>query len=326
MVDKPKLNTGPLKILSVDSGGLIGYFNLLLLHELEKRTQKKISDLFDVFSGISAGSQFATLMSMPDLSAKQSFEITSAFIKDFPRLSLKENFKRGFGLLANRYCDEIKWNSLAKHIGFIKINEIKKRILLPVWDDVRKTIRIYDNKYDSDYLIDIIHKSSSAPTIYRETFGRLKSDGCSESDLGLWIGQPNLFILSTLFQEIKERGAIIISVSRGQETKQVNRLKLFQKGTLSGLSQLFNEIGAGATHLNDKIISKIVDQQVLPIQFYRLIPLFREEISSSFKTFNIEKLIHYMYESSHLLEEQLDEIAKKLTEPVEKTLYDVNQN
>lgn len=312
MTDKQKSNKGPLRILSVDSGGMLGYFGLLILHELEKRAQRNTSELFDVFSGISAGSYFTSLMSIPESNAKQTFEIVRTFIDDYPKLSLKEKIKRGFGFFGNLYCDEIKWKSLFKHIGKIKFHEIKKRILLPVWDDIRKDIRIYDNKYDSRYLIDIIHKSSSAPTIYRETFGRLESDKYSESDLGVCIGEPYLFILSTLYEEIKERGAIIVSIGRAQEAQQMDRFGLFQKGSLSGLSQLIKEKGAALTHFNGKIISKIGELNILPIQFYRLIPLFREEIHSSFQAFDLEKVLAYMHESSHLLADQLDEISNKL--------------
>lgn len=311
MADKPS-NKGPLRILCVDDGGLTGHLGLLLLHELEKRTKKGTKELFDIFSGISAGSLFAGMMCIPDLSALEAFDQFDKIIHDCKKLSFREKLKRGFGLLSNKYCDEIKWNIIVKIFGSIKINEINQRIVIPVWDNIRKMIRVYDNKYESDYLSDIIHKSTSIPLIYSETTGRLKKDEYSESDLGFVIAQPYLFVLTNLFEEIKERGAILVSIGQKKGIKQEVGLNLFQKGIISGLSQLIGEYRIGSLHFNDRIINKFGNTDPLSIDFCRLVPSIAKEKSSNFKSIGTEKMIQYMYESTPFLEVELDKIARKL--------------
>jgi patatin-like phospholipase/acyl hydrolase len=44
------------KLLNIDGGGVRVYFPLLILNYIEKKTNKKIIDLFDFYSGVSASS------------------------------------------------------------------------------------------------------------------------------------------------------------------------------------------------------------------------------------------------------------------------------
>ena len=45
----------PFKVLSIDGGGIRGIIPALVLDEIERRTDKPISSLFDLVAGTSAG-------------------------------------------------------------------------------------------------------------------------------------------------------------------------------------------------------------------------------------------------------------------------------
>ena len=45
----------PVKILSIDGGGIRGIIPALLLSEIERQTQRPIAELFDLIAGTSTG-------------------------------------------------------------------------------------------------------------------------------------------------------------------------------------------------------------------------------------------------------------------------------
>ena len=55
---KPVENQKRINVLSIDGGGIRGIVPALLLEEIEKRTEKPISKLFDVIAGTSTGGIF----------------------------------------------------------------------------------------------------------------------------------------------------------------------------------------------------------------------------------------------------------------------------
>ncbi|MDD3732063.1 MAG: patatin-like phospholipase family protein [candidate division Zixibacteria bacterium] len=54
-----------IKVLSIDGGGIRGIIPALILQEIERRTNKRISSLFDLIAGTSAGGILALALTMP---------------------------------------------------------------------------------------------------------------------------------------------------------------------------------------------------------------------------------------------------------------------
>jgi uncharacterized protein len=63
--EQPKKRTYPYRILSIDGGGIRGIIPAMILAEIEKRTQKPISSLFDLIAGTSTGGILALGLTKP---------------------------------------------------------------------------------------------------------------------------------------------------------------------------------------------------------------------------------------------------------------------
>jgi uncharacterized protein len=61
-----------LFILSIDGGGIRGIIPAMILCEIESKTKKSISELFDLMAGTSTGGILVGGLSMADESKKQS--------------------------------------------------------------------------------------------------------------------------------------------------------------------------------------------------------------------------------------------------------------
>ncbi len=59
-------NSRPLRILSIDGGGIRGLLPVMVLAELERRTGKPVADMFDFIAGTSTGALLALGLTVPD--------------------------------------------------------------------------------------------------------------------------------------------------------------------------------------------------------------------------------------------------------------------
>jgi len=94
-----------MKILSIDGGGVRGIILARILQELEIRTGKNISELFNIISGTSTVELLALAIAKPGTENKPTFsakDILDFYLNRskeiFPKPSLFRKVKTGFGL------------------------------------------------------------------------------------------------------------------------------------------------------------------------------------------------------------------------------------
>jgi uncharacterized protein len=74
-----------IKILSLDGGGMRGVIPGILLTEIERRTGKPISELFDLIAGTSIGAVYALGLTIPDENGKPKWkaeDMANTFISE----------------------------------------------------------------------------------------------------------------------------------------------------------------------------------------------------------------------------------------------------
>jgi patatin-like phospholipase/acyl hydrolase len=99
-------------ILSLDGGGVRTYFPLRILNEIENRTDKSISDLFDYMTGVSAGSLITSLLLVKDVNGAQKYttsHIINIFTKECRNIfyyTYLGRCKNLWGLIGPKYTNE----------------------------------------------------------------------------------------------------------------------------------------------------------------------------------------------------------------------------
>lgn len=154
------------KLLNIDGGGVRVYFSLLILNYIEERTNKKIVDIFDYFSGVSASSiilgGLLTRYSVKEMITK----FKEIAIKIFNR-SYYHIITSGFGLFASKYTDYYINIELQTLFDNTKINDCTKPLSILTYDmNSSKSICFYSYKND-DTLWEIIRGSTAAPTYFQ---------------------------------------------------------------------------------------------------------------------------------------------------------------
>ena len=65
--------SNPIKILSIDGGGIRGIIPAIILAEIEERTEKRVADLFDLIAGTSTGGILALGLTKPNEERKPQY-------------------------------------------------------------------------------------------------------------------------------------------------------------------------------------------------------------------------------------------------------------
>ena len=110
------------RILTIDGGGIRGLIVLHVLREIEKRTGKRINELFDVISGVSVGAMIAAMLKVGEWTCDEMIELfkrngKNLFSKPSP-LSIV-----GAGLFVPKYSAEKYGAELQKILGARKMSE-----------------------------------------------------------------------------------------------------------------------------------------------------------------------------------------------------------
>ena len=84
------------RILSIDGGGIRGVIPAVLLAEMEKRTERPVSELFDLIAGTSTGGILAAGLSVPDLANPAVPKFTAGRLLALYEKRGEEIFSRSF--------------------------------------------------------------------------------------------------------------------------------------------------------------------------------------------------------------------------------------
>lgn len=184
------------KILSIDGGGIRGILPAFWLSELEFRTRKPISKLFNLISGTSTGGLIASGLVIPnkhnkDIPAFRALDILNIYRKESSYLftTNKSILKQKWNQIANsvKYTDEGRTSIIGKYFGTNDYyNDALIDIIIPAvkeTDLMRTHVFKKDIKYDKLRFYDVVMSTSSAPTF----FSPYKIDGIHKDLDGYYI-------------------------------------------------------------------------------------------------------------------------------------------
>lgn len=206
------------RILSIDGGGLRGIVPVLILREIERRSGKKIYELFDLISGTSTGGLIACGITVsdngqtPKYSLQQIEDIYTTRGKDiFPKRNVVGKFFNSISSLKNpRFSDRGIEKVLTEYFGTKRITDCLKPILVACFDLYNnealffKSRQAIKNASKNALLKDVCRATSAAPTYlpaYKFSFGN-KTRVCVDG--GVYINNPTVASLVEVSKYHKE--------------------------------------------------------------------------------------------------------------------------
>jgi len=167
----------PFKVLAIDGGGIRGIIPALILQEIENRTQRLISDLFDMLAGTSTGGIIAlgmTLAGDGGKPAKSAQDIVGLYEREgsniFPG-SLHETLHLE-ALRGAKYAADGVEATLERYFGDARLKDALKPVVIPSYDIEKQTpVFFKSEKAKGDPSYDFLARqvaraTSAAPTYF----------------------------------------------------------------------------------------------------------------------------------------------------------------
>jgi uncharacterized protein len=317
----------PIRILSIDGGGIRGVIPAVILYDLENQLKKPISQIFDMVAGSSIGGVIALSLTMPDSENQplhSTLDLVDFFIdlrKDIFKSSLRHSIKTLGGLIGPQYESDGFKDILNKRFG----NKMLSQALIPTLVtgyhiDGNVGIEFFspDAKkfpHDMDCLVREVAMATSAAPAYFDCvdvhyeWGILPSvtDGC------LYKISPALLPFVRAQNLYRGRTIEVYSLGTGQSTAEDISLRLNNRGIIHWLSPLLRHIWKGSIDADDSILSHMLNRDGRK-NYFRLNP--RIDFDHSALDDISDENLSYLLMTAALLKKspQYQEILERLKE------------
>ena len=179
-----------MNILTIDGGGIRGYFAAFLLQRIQKELGIDFSQYFDLVSGTSTGSIIAAA-----LATKYPIEeVTKLYVERGRAIFDAKRFNFS-GTLRAKYDNAVLKAEIMRAFGEKTLSETKTGLLIPSVDLVSGKVHVFKSNYldefvrDKDAAIsDAVLASCSAPFYFQPH----QANSFLFADGGIWANDPTL--------------------------------------------------------------------------------------------------------------------------------------
>jgi patatin-like phospholipase/acyl hydrolase len=252
----------PKKIISFDGGGVRAIAGIVFLKKLEAARGKKVSDMFDMFVGTSAGAFNAACFAHSDMSANQ---LKKYWSKEYTDRIMETSFFWDQASLIQarpRYESKGRVKVLEEIFGNKILGDSLKPLLTLCYDVEKRKHIVHTSIHTPEVsFIDAISASSAAP-MYFPTYQMANRSWMIDG--GVVTNNPTLLGLTHAKDYFKTNDIKVLSIGTGLNKQEI-------KGELSsrwgGVGWLRNDIMGMMldSEIHNDIASDIIDKNYLRI-------------------------------------------------------------
>lgn len=272
------------RILSLDGGGLKGIIQITVLKEIERRTGKRITDLFDLIAGTSTGGLIACALTVSDNGVDPKYTLKD--IEDIYTIRSQEIFpiKAGLGKWVSKFsslknpkfkADGLQ-NILEEFMGDKRLNDCIKPLFITSLDLYNNETLLFKTRHalidplKNALLIDVCRSTSAAPT-YLPAYDFMYADKrrlCVDG--GLYMNNPSLGAVIEFsrhgtekpynFSNVSLEDVVLLSLGTGHHSGEIARQQVEGWGILdwapeitSVMMQAMNQV---TTYEVDELLSQ----------------------------------------------------------------------
>ncbi len=244
------------RILSLDGGGLRGIIPVLVLKEIERRTGKRITDLFDMVAGTSTGGLIACGITVSDNGTTPKYtlsDIEKIYTENGKDIFPEKNFlKKIISSISSLKNPKFSANGLEKVLQNLleqkRISDCAKPIFVTSYDLFNNEALLFKYRHaikhpeNNALLVDVCRATSAAPT-YLPAYDFIyqnKKRVCIDG--GLYMNNPAMGALIEVIKyhkeppynlpELKLNDISILSLGTGHYSSEIARKKVEGWGLL----------------------------------------------------------------------------------------------
>lgn len=224
-----------IKVLSIDGGGIRGVIPALVLTEIEKRTERPISKLFDLIAGTSTGGIIALGLTRPNELGEPKYsaaQIVDLYAKNGKRIfsrSIWHRTRAMGSLLEEKYPAEEVEEVLDEYFGETLLHEALTNVLVTAYEIERRIPWLFSSRDAAtnpsyDFPMKKVARATSAAPTYFEPL-KLETDGTVDYwalvDGGVYANNPTLCGLVEAKKELGDDDVLVVSLGTGELTRRI---------------------------------------------------------------------------------------------------------
>jgi uncharacterized protein len=220
-----------IRILTIDGGGVRGIIPAVVLGEIERRTGRHPSELFDVIAGTSTGSLLATSMIIPGEDGRPKYRAASsadAYEAFAPKIFPRERWLQIRGLVREKYSAAGLEKALQEFHGEARFSQALVHCFVPTYDLLIQDIHVFDsaqsalNPPDDMLMRHVVRGATAAPTYFDPfVIGPPISDHKRVLvDGGLYANNPSMLALTQVARHYAGSDVLVVSLGTGRAPAQ----------------------------------------------------------------------------------------------------------
>jgi patatin-like phospholipase/acyl hydrolase len=211
-----------MRVLSIDGGGIRGIIPALVLAEIERRSQKRIFELFDLIAGTSTGGILVCALCAPDpLPAEQ---LVGLYEEEGPHIfdrSVWQRIRSAEGLLDEKYGAPALDRALERFLSDKRLAATKPDLLVPAYNMAEPGPYFFKSRKareeGEDFPLSVVARATSAAPTYFEPF---PLDDQALVDGGVFATNPAMCAFAEVMRFQPTADIVLLSLGTGQRTRQ----------------------------------------------------------------------------------------------------------
>jgi uncharacterized protein len=251
-----------MRVLSIDGGGIRGLIPALVLTEIEKRSDKRVWELFDLIAGTSTGGILACALCAPDpLPAEQ---LVALYEEEGPKIferSIWQRIRSAEGLLDEKYDAAALDRALERFLSDKRLAESKPDLLVPAYNMgdpgpyFFKSRKAREENEDFS-LSEVARATSAAPTYFEPT----ELAGEALVDGGVFAANPAMCAFAEVMRFQPTADIVLLSLGTGQRTRKRRFADVKDWGLIEWAKPILDVVFDGVSDAVDYQLQHALDE------------------------------------------------------------------
>jgi patatin-like phospholipase/acyl hydrolase len=271
-----------MRVLAIDGGGIRGIIPAIVLADLEARTGRPVSDLFDLVAGTSTGGILACALSRPAATGAgprfTAEELVALYVEEGPKIFHRDLLRRVRtvnGLVDERYDDRGLRAALDRYLGTARISEARTAIFLTAYElEGRfafffRSSRARDDVHYDFTMVDAAHATSAAPTYFEPVQVRdvAGSKPYTLVDGGVFATNPAMCALAEVSRAAQApQIELLLSLGTGAQTNPIHYAEAKDWGELEWAPRIVDVVFDGVSETVDFEAAQLLGDRYVRLQ------------------------------------------------------------
>ncbi|WP_264338152.1 patatin-like phospholipase family protein [Wolbachia endosymbiont (group A) of Cheilosia soror] len=259
-------------ILSVDGGGIRGIIPAIILAEIEKRTRKRVAEIFDLIAGTSTGGIVVAGLCKKDERGNPQYSANDLveFYQEYGSYIFKSSFFRR-SILSWFNCAQYPHKNiesiLEKYFGDDTLQNTLNNVLLTSYDIQNNCPFFFKSwKEGNIKLKDALRAATAAPTYFAPKYLKINQKEMVLVDGGVFANNPAACAYASGKKLFPNDDILLLSIGTGRTDRSIRYSNSRRFGKIGWIKPLLNVMFASSLDAVNYQLDQVIADKYIRIQ------------------------------------------------------------